>query len=109
MPVAATYVAVRVSSDQEECVRMTPEQTSRLNRWGVAGILSLLASIPISEALAAVIGERSTASIVPAFILLLLSMTFGIVAASRGRRWWLIVTFRAAVLAFLAVLGMIRE
>lgn len=80
-----------------------------MNKWGIAGIVSLVAVIPASEALAAVVGGRTRASNVPGFLFALVALVCGVVAARRGRRSWLVVSVVAAGLAVLAVLGMIGE
>ena len=87
---------------------MAGDDKARVNGWGIAGILCLLAGFA-ADAVATAMGLQSRESGVPAFVLLFVSVICSAIAARRGRRWWLILTVVAVVFFVAFALGMIGE
>ena len=80
------------------------ERRSRINGWGVTAIISLAAAIPSAALLAALTGRTTPGPDVLGLILQVSAISFGLIAATRGSRWWLIVSAVAALWATLTVL-----
>ena len=79
-----------------------------MNKWGAVAIFALIAVLPVAG-LARYLVEPPVAD-VPSFAPLLLAIVCSIAAASRGSRWWLLVTILATLWGFVALLQLaIRE
>jgi len=84
-------------------------QTIKLNKWG----LSSVGLIPTGFAAWAVcqrlINDKWNVCIVPHILLQLTAVAFGIVAARRGSKWWLLASLFALGLAIQAFLALAVE
>jgi hypothetical protein len=85
---------------------MRPEPTSRVNKWGLASVVSLILVIPAAGASATFAGGNGLASDVTGMIFMLSAILFAVLAAKRGSRWWLVVSVLAAPWALLTLLLM---
>jgi len=85
---------------------MRPEPTSRVNKWGLASVVSLIFVIPAAGAVAAFSGGNGPASAVTGLIPLLVAMSSSVLAAKQGSRWCLVVSVLAAPWALLTLLLM---
>ena len=75
-----------------------------LNKWGVAAVVAMLAVLPVGIGVAALSGGSTPPSDLAGLSVMLVAMSFGVVASMRGSRWWLIVPVLAALWAALVVL-----
>jgi len=73
-----------------------------MNKWGAVAVLALIAVLPIAG-LTRYLVEAPLADAL-SFAPLLLAIVCSLVAARRGRRWWLIVTVLAALWGFITLL-----
>jgi len=84
---------------------MGVERRSSFNGCGVAAIGSLAAVIPSAGLLDALMGRTNTpGDAVLGLTLQVSAISFGLIAARRGSRWWLAVSAVAALWATLTIL-----
>jgi hypothetical protein len=79
---------------------MTTNAAASVNKWGLTGILALLAVLPAAAATAVFSMRLADAA---GLVLLLLAIVSSVRAAKRGTRWWLVVSGVAALWAGVVV------
>ena len=81
----------------------------QINKWGVSGIATFMAAFLAVAICQRVIKDDRNGCLVPYILLHLSAVAFGIIAAVRGNRWWLLMSLLAAALAVQAFGAMLVE
>ena len=80
----------------------------KINTWGVASLIGLVAALlvcPITEKLV----HNAHACLIPIIVLYICALAFGVVAAVRGNKWWLLIPLCSALLAVQALMALLVE
>ena len=81
----------------------------KVNKWGMAGIAAFLTAFVALAVCQRFFKDDRSACLMPYILLHLSAVAFGIVAAVRGNKWWLLMSLFAVALAAQAFGAMVVE
>jgi hypothetical protein len=77
-----------------------------VNKWGIASVVALIASVATTEGIVAITGERSTVSVLPALGLSVLALGLSMRARRGGSRWWYVATIASGLFVVLCLIAL---
>jgi hypothetical protein len=94
---------------REPASRMLPAMDANPQGWGLYSVVALCAAYVVAIFGFALVGNAFSGQYVAVLLFALVATATSIVAALRGRRWWLLISLVALILTLQSILALIGE